>query len=458
MTTELDTLLTDVGHAKVIVSLKSQADVTEGETSLAAHFTVSDTAQATDLAAVAMSFASRKYKRPQALTKRTLRVYPHLGLALGTVDRDGAAALAADHRVDKVVPAPELSLIKPTRVEAAKASSKPTWGLERLRVGKLWEAGFTGKGVLVGHLDTGVDGAHPALRGAIKHFAEFDWAGDQVPGAKPWDSGRHGTHTAGTIAGRSTARGAFGVAPEAQLASALVIEGGQVVDRVLAGMDWILAQHARILSMSLGLRGYTPAFQVVIDALVNQGVLPVIAVGNEGPDTSRSPGNYANVLSIGACDRLDAVTDFSSSETFDRAGDPLVPDIVAPGAGILSCVPNKGYAEMDGTSMATPHIAGLAALLLQAKPAATVSDLTEAIYSSCRLPGGMTKSRANRGLPDAVAAFTTLMGHPPAALAPPPVTLGRGRPAKRSARRATVSRKPAAKKRSPRAKARSRRA
>ena len=113
------------------------------------------------------------------------------------------------------------------------------------------------------------------------------------------DSDEHGTHTAGTIVGRAGLKGAFGVAPEAQLASAMVIEGGQVIDRILAGMDWLIGEGVHIMSMSLGLRGFTPAFQAVIDALRAANVLPVIAVGNEGPNTSRSPGNYANVLSVG---------------------------------------------------------------------------------------------------------------------------------------------------------------
>src|SRR5204863_1085458 len=99
------------------------------------------------------------------------------------------------------------------------------------------------------------------------------------------------------------------------------------------------------------------------------------AVGNEGPNTSRSPGNYANVLSIGAMDDRDRVADFSSSQRFQRDTNPLVPDLVGPGVGVLSCIPNNGYAEMDGSSMATPHIAGLAALLLQASPDATADQL-----------------------------------------------------------------------------------
>jgi subtilisin len=124
------------------------------------------------------------------------------------------------------------------------------------------------------------------------------------------------------------------------------------------------------------------------------------------------------VLSIGAFGSNNRVADFSSSQRFTRAVNPLVPDLVAPGVGILSCVPDGEYAEMDGTSMATPHMAGLAALLLQGKPDASADQLEKAILDSCTLPASMPEERANRGVPDAVQAFAALTGGPlPAAAA-----------------------------------------
>jgi len=428
MTSDLEANLLDVGYAKVIIALKPQiarAEARTTEAALANHFVVPSETQATRLAAVASRTASRGFRRSRTLSERKLRVYPNLGLALGYVNRQGATALAADNRVEALVPAPELSLIRPVSAQrAGRSGTAPTWGLTRLRIPELWAAGLTGAGVLVGHLDTGVDGQHPALKEAIDEFAEFDMAGDRVPGAKPWDSDTmtpaHGTHTAGTIAGRPTSRRTIGVAPAAKLASAMVIEGGQVIDRILSGMDWAVSKGVRILSMSLGLRGYTPAFQVVTDALRTRNILPVFAVGNEGPETSRSPGNYANVVSVGAMNEQNIVADFSGSQTFNRSDDPLVPDLVAPGVAVISSAPDKGYAELSGSSMATPHVAGLAALLVQANPTATADDLVTALYSSCNLPSSMLRERGNRGVPDGVLAFTKLMGHPPAATAAAP--------------------------------------
>lgn len=277
-------------------------------------------------------------------------------------------------------------------------------------------AGYTGAGVLVGHLDTGVERRHPALRGAIAAFAEFDHQGVRVRGAPARDSDPdgHGTHTAGTIAGRRTRTRSIGVAPGCKLVSGLVIEGGNVIARVLQGMEWIVERGAPILSVSLGLPGYTPAFEVVLDALWTNDVLPVIAIGNEGANTSRSPGNYANTMSIGAHDEDARVASFSGSQRMMLGSGYPVPTLVAPGVGIVSCVPPAsgqsgfGYAALDGTSMATPHVAGMAALLKEAVPSATASDLYAAILASCNLPSTMARARANQGTPDIVRAMAHL--------------------------------------------------
>ena len=340
-----------------------------------------------------------------------VRVYPNLGVMLGTVNRQGLEDVRADPRVADVQGAPAISLIRPTNTTSSRRAKGISWGLERLGVPEMWKAGFTGKGVLVGHLDTGVDGAHAALKGAIRTYAEFDSVGMPISGARPRDSGEHGTHTAGTIAARAVGTTRFGVAPEAQLASAMVIEGGNVIARILAGMDWTVGQGVQILSMSLGLRGYTPAFLMLSRLLRSRGILPVFAVGNEGPGTSRSPGNYVEVLSVGACDARDTVADFSGSQLFARTGDPIAPDLVAPGVDVLSCVPGGRYAAMSGSSMATPHIAGLAALLMQASKA-SANAVEKAILDSCRLAPGMLPDRASRGLPNGPRAYELLTGKP----------------------------------------------
>ncbi|MFN9375242.1 MAG: S8 family peptidase, partial [Planctomycetaceae bacterium] len=199
--------------------------------------------------------------------------------------------------------------------------------------------------------------------------------------------------------------------------------GGNVVARVLGGLNWCLGQQVKIISISLGLRGYTPSFLNLIQALRARGVLPVVAVGNEGVDTSRSPGNYDNVLSVGASDRQNKVATYSSSQSIQRPQDPLVPDLVGPGSEVISAQPGKGYQLLSGTSMATPHIAGLAALLWQAAPTATHADVERAILQSCKRPPSMPQGRANRGFPDALEALKIL--NPSAAAKPKPSASGK---------------------------------
>ncbi|MBI5851363.1 MAG: S8 family serine peptidase [Planctomycetes bacterium] len=385
---------------------------------LARHFRSSELSQASELGLAAGEGRALRAAVRSGVAKAgagrgevpQVRVYPRLGIMLGTASKEGIAALRADARVAKVTGAPTFSLIRPAAKAAAKLAAKTTWGIEAMKVPELWKnEGLRGEGVLVGHLDTGVDGAHPALRTAIAGFAEFDDLGREVtPAPKPFDTDDHGTHTAATIAGRAVSGRHVGVAPEAKLASAVVIEGGDVVARVLGGMDWSLGQGVRVLSMSLGFRGWWDDFVMLTRILRANRVLPVFAVGNEGPGTSRSPGNYVDALSVGAHDDASAVADFSSSQRFKRKKAAIVPDLVAPGVDVISAAPGGGWQSMDGTSMATPHVAGLAALLIQAEPTRSVAEVERAIFQSCKRPSGMPQQRGNRGIPDAVQALRVL--------------------------------------------------
>jgi len=162
------------------------------------------------------------------------------------------------------------------------------------------------------------------------------------------------------------------------------------------------------LSMSLGFPGWHPDFLGLTRIVRARGILPVFAAGNEFVGATRSPGNYWQALSVGACTEQMEVADFSSSQLFKRKHDPLVPDLVAPGDAVISAKPGGGYQSMSGTSMATPHIAGLAALLWEAKPNATVNQIEKAIFGSCLLSPKMAQMRANRGFPNAVKALALL--------------------------------------------------
>ena len=427
MPSPLEIELEAAGSAPVIVVLKPTAAAAAGAGAAAASLAAADprdlkehflkTAETIGGAIVASLRAAAKAAGGKAAVAAALariksppamRIFPNLGVVYGTVNEAGYAALKSDKkRVKQILRAPRPSLIRPVAKAAAAAPLDVTWGIKRLNVPDLWDQGITGTGVLVGHLDTGADGSHPALTTAFHACARFDELGirEDIEPADFTDSGDHGTHTAATIAGRPVGASAVGVAPGAKLVSAEVIEGGDVIARILGGMDWALAQQVRILSLSLGLPGYLEDFLPITQIIRSKNILPVFAVGNEGPGTSRSPGNYAEALSVGAIDEDDLVAFFSGSRNFVRDDDPFVPDLVAPGVDVNSAKPGGGFQLMSGTSMATPHIAGLAALLMQAKPEKTATEVEQAIYKSCKRPASMPAARANRGVPDAVKAL-----------------------------------------------------
>jgi len=381
--------------------------------SLIDHFSIhpdSQLAQTTRASAPAAA-ASR---RVASAAPAKARIYPNLGIMYGTVDREGLAALRSAPEVSRISVAPQPSLIRPVARAAASLRTTTTWGLRSIGASELWAAGLSGKDVKIGHLDTGLDANHPALAGAVAAYAEFDVGGIELAGAAPHDTDLvegHGTHTAATIAGRAVRGRHVGVAPGAALYAATVIEGGDIIARILAGMDWVVGEGVRVLSLSLGIRGYVTDFLGIVDVLRDSGVLPVVAVGNEGAGTSRSPGNYPRVLSVGYYSEQDRVADDSSSQRFPRRSQPLVPDVVAPGEDVISARAGGGWRQLSGSSMAVPHVTGLAALLLEAHPTATVSRLERAIQSSAKL-GSLARERANRGAvtgPGALAALDRAM-------------------------------------------------
>ena len=259
-----------------------------------------------------------------------------------------------------------------------------TWGLEKIRALAVWGAhGVRGKGVTIGLLDTGVDSSHPDLKNKIAHWAEFDSLGNLLPDSKPHDSSEHGTHCAGTLVGGKKSGRYIGIAPEAKLAAALVLNGeeGGTDAQVLAGIDWAVETKVDVINLSLG--GWVidpetpPTYTEAILSCIAAGIPVVAAIGNEGQQTTGSPGNDQFALSVGATDPQDRAAAFSGGRTMvlrecdyiDPKYLPLLyskPDLSAPGVAIYSSVPGGGWKAMSGTSMAAPHVAGAIALLLSA--------------------------------------------------------------------------------------------
>ncbi|MDX2706604.1 S8 family serine peptidase [Streptomyces sp. PA03-6a] len=319
--------------------------------------------------------------------------------------------LASLAPVDHIIPnftlqAPPAEPDKDAKATRAAAAAPSTWGLTKIGVDKVRaEQGPTGQGVRVAVLDTGVDIGHPDLAGKLTTddakdpahpggWLEFSGTGEPVA-SLPHDSSYHGTHVAGTIAGGDASGTAIGVAPGADLMAGLIIPGGSgTLAQVIAGMEWAIAPYdaegrpagepADVVSMSLGAEGYADELIEPTRNIYRAGVFPSFAIGNQCVSGSASPGNVYEAVSVGATDDADDVADFSCGEVVDRSDwidapaewpqSYVVPDVSAPGVDVLSTLPGGEYGLLSGTSMATPHVSGTVALMLQARPGLTVDD------------------------------------------------------------------------------------
>jgi subtilisin family serine protease len=391
------------GYAEVVVALKPSVSAASVEQRLAPYFVSPADLATRDVVTPAAHRGSEPEENVPPFT-----VFPNLNLVIGTVSLDTLSALRREgDLVADLAAAPKVAAMPPMPSEP---SEEPSWALEALNLPALWAEGLSGEH-LVGHLDSGVDGNHPAFNGAIADFATFDSGGRALQPAGPTvDHDRrnyHGTHTAGTIAGRTVQGRTIGVAPGTQLVCGAVLEGHVGVRKVVGSMSWALGHGVRVLSMSFESTDYD-GFTPIVAALRGAGILPVGAIGNGGVWTSFSPGNHPEVLSVGACNRRMAIPSWSSSQRFRRPQKPWVPDVVAPGVGVLSAGPNGDYWAQDGTSMAAPHLAGLAAMLFQAEPGSSADDVEDAIIGSASLRGNMDATRAGHGLPDALEALKIL--------------------------------------------------
>ncbi|MFH8724697.1 S8 family peptidase [Streptomyces termitum] len=269
-----------------------------------------------------------------------------------------------------------------------------------------WAAGYDGTGTTVAVLDTGADADHPDLKGRIaaaENFTDSADAGD-VQG--------HGTHTISTVGGSGAASGGKkkGVAPGARLLNGKVLNdsGSGATSWIIAGMEWAVAQGADVVSMSLGNPSETSCddpMGVAAERLAqNEKTLFVIAAGNTGPSLNSvsSPGCAPGVLTVGATDRDDSTAWFSSRSPVANEAHTLKPEIAAPGVGISAAsAGGRGlyaYREMSGTSMATPHVAGAAAVLKQRHPDWTAQQLKAALVASAEtdVPGDVRETGGGR--------------------------------------------------------------
>lgn len=346
--------------------------------------------------------------------------------------------------IDRILYSPALRpLPAPIPLEPGdpEKPAAPPWGVEAIGAPRVWqEFGVTGEGIVGGQSDSGVDGDHPALsptyRGK-KGGDDYNWFDPWNATPRPTDASGHGTHTLGTVLGQD----GIGVAPGATWFGCVNLARnlGNTAN-YLDCMQFMLAPHPQrgdplhegrpdlAADISTNSWGCPPAVEgcdqltlwQAAQALRAAGIFFVAAAGNEGPgcdSLQTPPGNYGNVLSVGALDPDRNMASFSNRGPLTLAPDASTgPDVLAPGVDVISAWPGGTWATQSGTSMAAPHVAGVVALMWSANPSLRGNiDATERILQEtaafytgapddCGTGGETPDSGAGYGVVDAYAA------------------------------------------------------
>jgi subtilisin len=258
------------------------------------------------------------------------------------------------------------------------------WGADLVKAPEAWAQGYTGKGVVVAVVDTGVDYNHEDLKNNIwtnsKEIAGNgidDDGNGYVDDNYGWnfsdnnnntlDNNNHGTHVSGTIAGENNNYGVTGIAYDAKIMPVKVLNesGSGTYSSIAQGIHYAVDNGANVINLSLGGRYSNRTLESAINYASSKGVIVVMAAGNDSDSSPDYPARYASKsgIAVGAVDRNNNIADFS-----DRSGTNQIAYVTAPGVKVYSSVPNNQYATYSGTSMAAPHVAGVVALMLSANP------------------------------------------------------------------------------------------
>jgi subtilisin family serine protease len=279
------------------------------------------------------------------------------------------------------------------------------WGLDQVGAPTAWAAGITGAGITVAVVDTGVDYLHPELdqsiwsnAGEIAANGIDDDANGFIDDVRGWDFTDadndpmdlhgHGTHVAGLIAAENNAIGQTGVAYGARILPVRVLDatGFGSFSTVALGVRYAIAAGARVINLSITGAFGTPDLAAAIFEAQALGVVVVMAAGNTGAPSPADPAAFASLagLAVGALDNTGTLAGFSN-----RAGSAPINYVTAPGVGLLSTMPGNGSGIMSGTSMAAPHVAGVAALLLSVRPDLSAETVVMLITASASRGDGV---------------------------------------------------------------------
>ena len=241
------------------------------------------------------------------------------------------------------------------------------WALDNINVPEVWEGneafiGATGEGVTIAVIDTGVDLEHSEFTSRI--IEGYDFVDNDTIAN---DGNGHGTHVAGTIAGSNDGVGITGVAYDSQIMPIRVLDndGNGYTSDIIEGIRFAADNGADVINLSLGGGGYSQAMADIISYASNLGAVVVMAAGNSYGSYPDYPAAHAvnNGIAVGAVNQLGQLADFSN-----RAGSNTLDYVTAPGVDIFSSLPSNSYGTYSGTSMAAPHVAGIAGLLMSHNP------------------------------------------------------------------------------------------
>lgn len=307
----------------------------------------------------------------------------------------------------------------------APAPGEATWGIRKIRADQVWRGlGVTGAGVVVANIDGGVDWQHPALQSsyrgwtggpAVDHLHNWYDATDEGA-VYPSDPNGHGTHTMGTMVGQN----GVGVAPGARwmAAKGLNSQGFGLFSWIHSAFQFMLAPGGDpayapdIVNNSWSSTdGRNIEFREDVAALQRAGIFVVFANGNRGPqaNTVGSPASMPGVIGVGATDQEDDVAYFSSRGPSPIDGG-IKPVLSAPGVNVVSTFPGGGYVSFNGTSMAAPHVAGAAALLLSVAPTLSANSMLYVLTSTARtLSSTVPNNDSGWGRMDAYSAVLSIL-------------------------------------------------
>jgi len=315
------------------------------------------------------------------------RVYERLGVAVADLDDDHIRRLRRLGSIAAVVPnlrcfVPASSRARPLIAGNPRTRPAHSWCLNLIGVSP--ELDNLGRGATVAVLDTGIDLAHPDLSERVRENGQV---ASFVPGESAHDAHGHGTHCAGVVGGprRSTGGTRYGVAPEARLLVGKVLsdQGIGSTDWIIDGIDWAAANGARVISLSCFSRRcagqpHSVVYERVAESLLegSLGTLLLAPVGNTSArpwhtQPVENPAACPSLVAVAAVQRAGQVASFSARQ-LDETGEV---NVSAPGVGVYSAWTGGGFRSMSGTSMAVPHVAGVAALYLEERPTLSAREL-----------------------------------------------------------------------------------